>query len=158
MGLPLTGLLRQKARGVESWRSRVSAQAQEDLDGLLDEGLRAAQHLLGQRGEFYPFAVVASAEDGSRRLVAAEAESEPPDSAAVLGGVYDALRSDRDQFRAAAVVSDVRLSGQGTNAVQVAVEHREGTALSAWLPYRKRLFRRMEFGAVQAALGTQQIW
>src|SRR4051794_19503471 len=67
-----------------SWRDETPPQVQEDLDRLVDEALRAAQHFLEKNGEFYPFALSLD-DDGTGQLSGADpGEGEHPPSESVL--------------------------------------------------------------------------
>ena len=47
----------------------------------------------------------------------------------------------------------------GGDAVQVEIEHAEGTAVTVLMPYNKKRFGRgVEFGNLQASPGTRQLW
>lgn len=140
-----------------SWRASASQQAQDDLDGLLDVALPFAQQMLDKHGEFFPYAVVLDG-DGAPRMVAGDpGQGERPASLDVLDILLDGIRAQRDEIRAAALVSDVRLAE--SDAVRVELEHREGQALVAFLPYRKKRMRRgMEYADVVGSAGTPQVW
>lgn len=142
---------------MSSWRDNASQQAQRDLDDLLNIALPFAQQMLDKHGEFFPYATVLE-QNGSPKMVAADpGTGEQPDSTDVLALLLDGVRADRDGIRAAALVSDVRLSD--TDAVRVELEHREGHALSVFLPYKpKRLRRGVDYGELEAASGTPRIW
>ena len=142
-----------------SWRDTASPQAQQDLDELLEPALGFAQQQLAQHGEFFPYAVVVHA-DGQTEMVAARPDSadDRPASADVIASCRATLAEHRDQLRAAAVVADVRLP-DGGDAVQVELEHTEGSALTLHLPYSRRRFGRgIDYGQLQAAAGTRHVW
>jgi hypothetical protein len=82
---------------------------------------------------------------------------EHPNSADILQLLVEGLRAQRDALRAAATVSDVRLSG--SEAVSVEVEHEEGLAIAVLLPYRKKRLRGgIEYGETTAAPGGRKVW
>jgi hypothetical protein len=142
-----------------SWRDSASPQAQQDLDGLLDPALGFAQQQLAQHGEFFPYAVVVRS-DGQTEMVAArpDAANDRPASADVIAACRTTLAERRDHLRAAAVVADVRLP-DGSDAVQVELEHTEGPALTIQLPYSKKRFGRgIDYGQLRAAAGTRHVW
>jgi hypothetical protein len=140
-----------------SWRDDTPAEIQDDLDRLTDEALQAAQHLLDESGEFYPFAVCLD-DDGSSRIVAAYDGDEHPPSRDVLELLYRGIAQERDGIRAAAVVAMVVV--EGGDAVQAEVEHRDGgPAIAVFLPFsRKRLRRGLEYGDLAAAPGERHVW
>jgi hypothetical protein len=142
---------------VTSWRDNATQQAQNDLDELLNASLPFAQQMLEKHGEFFPYAVAITA-FGETRLVAGDPGlGEQPTSAEVLHMLLGGLRAERDTLRAAAMVSDVRLSS--SDAVRIEVEHQEGQAIVAFLPYgRKRLRTGIEYGDLTAGSGDRQVW
>lgn len=142
-----------------TWRDDASQQAQRDLDGLLEPALGFAQRQLAEHGEFFPYAVVVRA-DGQTEMVAArpDASDDRPNSADVVTACRTTLAERRDQLRAAAVVADIRLP-DGSDAVQVELEHTEGPAFSIQLPYSKKLFGRgVNYGQLRATAGTRHVW
>jgi hypothetical protein len=142
---------------VTSWRSSASQQAQDDLDGLLDASLPFAQEMLGERGEFFPYAAAITTTGETKFIAGDPGEGEQPTSVAVLQVLVEGLRAERDTLRAAAVVSDVRRSD--SDAVRVELEHEEGHAIVVFLPYqRKRLRRGIEYGQITAGPGDRQVW
>jgi hypothetical protein len=83
--------------------------------------------------------------------------TEQPASLDVLAVLWDGLRSQRDQLRAIAVVSDVRLSD--SDAIRVELEHKEGPAMAVLFPYsRSRIRQRVDFGGLSAAPADPQVW
>jgi hypothetical protein len=74
-------------------------------------------------------------------------EDEHPRSADVAASCFGALADRRSTMRAGAVVTDVCM-GDGGDAIRVDVEHAEGQALTALLPYtKKRLSKRSSSGS-----------
>ncbi|MCP3883154.1 MAG: hypothetical protein GY701_32860 [Sulfitobacter sp.] len=140
-----------------SWRDSASQQAQDDLDELLNASLPFAQQLLDRHGEFFPFAATMTA-SGETRLVAGDPDQgEQPNSTDVLQTLAAGLRSELDQLRATALISDLRLVD--SDAVRVELEHSEGHALAVLLRYKKRRLRRgADYGDLAAAPADRQIW
>lgn len=142
---------------VTSWRDSATQQAQDDLDGLLDASLPFAQEMLDKHGEFFPYALAVSGSGETMQMAGDPGEGEQPSSVAVLQILVEGLRAERDTLRAAAIVSDVRLSD--SDAIRVELEHAEGQAIVVLLPYRKKKLRRgVEYGETSAGQGERQIW
>ncbi|MGV9409708.1 hypothetical protein ACWDOP_07315 [Nocardia sp. NPDC003693] len=114
-----------------SWRENASATAQSDLDALLDAALDLAESRLAERGEFYPFGLGIDGA-GQTEVIAVMADS----AQHAQGVIYQNLRERRSEFRAAAVVTDVRIPGSGGDAADLFLEHSEGTAINVMEPYR----------------------
>jgi hypothetical protein len=128
------------------------------MDTLLNAALPFAQRQLAKVGEFFPYGVTMT-RDGQTAMVAGYTGTERPPSTEVLDIIYEGLRSKADDNRGAAVVTDVRLRGEETDAIQVEVEHRDGIALKIFLPYRKkRLGGGIETGEMRAEAGERRIW
>jgi len=140
-----------------SWRDSASQSAQDDLDGLLDLVLPVAEDLLQRHAEFYPFGGTVST-DGEASLVGADPVlREHPASDQVLATLYQGARTRELSLRAAAFVADVR--ADGSDAVRVELEHREGAALVVLLPYTRSRFKRaVAFGLMSAASGKPRVW
>jgi len=138
-----------------SWRDSLSAEAQADMDNMLQAALPFAQQMLAKHGEFYPYAVSMSA-GGEVAMVAADIGTEKPASRDLLASLYEGLASRAQELRAAAIVSDVKL-GSGEDAIRVEVEHREGAALAVVLPYKKR-GRDVAYGNLGALAGERRVW
>jgi len=140
-----------------SWRDTASASAQEDLDGLLNVVLPLAQELLGKNGQFYPFGASVSA-TGEASLTAADpglVERQKPDQ--VLAGLYEGARASAADNRAAAFVVDVLVNG--SDAVRVELEHRDGIALVVLVPYEPSTHKRVpKFEQMSASPGEPQVW
>ena len=153
----LDGPTYERMHIVTSWRDLASQQAQDDLDDLLDASLPFAQEMLDKHGEFFPYALALTASGETNHVAGDPGEGEQPSSVAVLKTLVEGLRTERDTLRAAALVSDVRLSD--SDAVRVELEHAEGHAIAVLLPYRqKRLRRGIEYGEISAGPGESQVW
>ncbi|MXG92075.1 hypothetical protein [Nocardioides flavescens] len=143
---------------MDSWRDTASQQAQDDLDGLLPLVLDFAKQQLDNRGAFYPYAAVVGT-DGVQRMTSADVGSDKPESAELLSLLTEGLIGDRDQLRATAIVTDVHVAELNSDAVRVALEHREGVALTVLMPYRITRFRRgAGYADMQASRGDTVIW
>lgn len=143
---------------MSSWRDSASAECQSDLDALLGAALPFAKQMLAKHGEFFPYAV-AMRRNGEIAMIAGYTGSEKPPSTELLDILYLGLRSKAEENRGAAIVADVRLKGEGTDAIQVEVEHREGIALKVFVPYRKKRFGRgLETGEMRGEAGERRIW
>ena len=143
---------------MSSWRDAASAQCQADLDALLSAALPFALQMLAKRGEFFPYGVAMN-RNGEIAMIAGYTGTEQPPSTDVLDILYDGLRKKADENRGVAVVADVRLKGEETDAIQVEVEHREGIALKMFLPYRKkRSGAQPETGQMRGEAGERRIW
>ena len=69
------------------------------------------------------------------------------DADAMIGDLNELLRQNRDEFRAAAVVCDITLLEEDSDAIHVAAEHRDGSLFAAVLPYAANpATRELEFG------------
>lgn len=140
-----------------TWRDTASASAQADLDGLLNLVLPMAQQLLGKNGRFYPFGASVST-TGEAAITASDAGlGEHPQPDRVLAGVYDGARATAAENRAAAFVSDVLV--EGSDAVQVELEHRDGIALVVLVPYKPATLKRVPtFRDMSVAPGEPRVW
>jgi hypothetical protein len=122
---------------------QAEAQAQEDLNLLLGTGLGIAQEQLDAHGAFLPLGLVIDS-GGEVRMVAVAPDGVDDDGAgqdaeldadAMVGDLYRLLTEQKDGNRAAAVISDVHLPEEDSDAIHVASEHSEGLAVSVLLPY-----------------------
>jgi len=127
------------------------------MDALLNAALPLAQQQPAKHGGFFPYGM-AMTRDGQVTMVAGYTASEQPPSTEVLQVLYEGLRAQAEENRGAAVVSDIRLSGRGTDAIQVEVEHREGIALKVFLPYRVKRRGQLEAGQMSGEAGERRIW
>lgn len=147
-----------------SWRASVPESTATDLENLLGTGMAAAQEQLERSGGFLPFALVVE-NDGDVRLVAvspadpdADGDSEF-DADAMIRDITELLRQHRDEFRAAAIVCDITLVEEDSDAIHVATEHRDGAVFAAVLPYSPTTEgNEWEFGDLGADANEPAIW
>jgi hypothetical protein len=77
----------------------------------------------------------------------------------MISDLTELLRQNRDDFRAAAVVCDITLLEEDTDAIHVAAEHRDGSVFAAVLPYEPNAeSREWEFGQLAADTNEPAIW
>jgi hypothetical protein len=150
--------------GGQSWRESVPESTATDLENLLGTGISAAQEQLQRNGGFLPFALTVQ-NDGEVRLVAvtpADVEDGSDgdfDADAMISDLTALLRQNRDDFRAAAVVCDILLVEEDSDAIHVATEHRDGHVFAAVLPYSANdISRAWEFGELAADASEPGIW
>ncbi|MDQ0617012.1 hypothetical protein [Arthrobacter globiformis] len=147
-----------------SWRASVPDSTATDLENLLGTGMAAAQEQLERSGGFLPFALVME-NDGDVRLVAvspadpnADRDSEF-DADLMIRDITELLRQHRDEFRAAAIVCDITLVEEDSDAIHVATEHRDGAVFAAVLPYSPTTEgSEWEFGDLAADSNEPVIW
>ncbi len=113
-----------------------------DLDILLGLLLGEAAALVERNGEFYPFAARWYADAPAPELLRPATEDEFPLGEALAAELREALRLDAGAaaLRAAGLCLDVivEIPDQGrTDAARAALEHRDGLAMVAYLPYRR---------------------
>lgn len=147
-----------------SWRDSVPEESATDLENLLGTGISAAQEQLQRNGGFLPFALTVQ-NDGEVRLVAvspadaAEGTDADFDADAMISDLNALLRQNRDDFRAAAIVCDVQLVEEDSDAIHVATEHRDGSLFAALLPYAAHCESGvLEFGELGADSNQPAIW
>lgn len=142
-----------------SWRESADQTAQDDVDSLLSEALPFAVRCLTAYGELYPFAA-AIKDDGEHVYLATEtmlADQHLP-AQSVIAECYEALAAQRQDLRAAVVVSDVRLAGLGGDAMHFALEHLAGFALGLVQPYLLIPGRDVSLGRMSLVAGDRVTW
>ena len=95
--------------------------------------------------------------DGNIAMDGATTGEEKPSSQELLGVLVASYskRAHTGELRAAAVCADVRVPPPGseakTDAIQVGLEHSSGEAVTAFLPYKKGWFGRIQYGHLFAS-------
>jgi hypothetical protein len=159
------GAAREPVDGqVPSWRDSVPEASAADLENLMGTGIGAAQEQLQRNGGFLPFALVV-ANDGEVRLMAvspadaAEGSDGDFDADAMISDLTELLRQNRAECRAAAVVCDILLVEEESDAIHVAAEHRDGSVFAAVLPYAANTAtREWDFGQLVADTNEPAVW
>jgi hypothetical protein len=116
-----------------------------------------AQQLLDESGEFYPFGAKVTL-DGNTEMVMAHpgTGAENPASADVVDTLVEGFRAYANDTRAAAVVSNFRMTE--SDVIRVDLEHRDGHALVMVLPYQVNPDGGREYQQLQAGSGTRRVW
>ncbi len=143
-----------------SWRDDTSAAAQAELDSLLDTGLRLARGHLDKASEFTPFAIFLSDE---RKLILVEYDSESkgkvPAVETILVNLLEQLRTLGSQARCTAIVLNIRLEKERSDALEFRLEHREGGSVVVLLPYKRALFGgSTDYEQPHAYTGKRLVW
>lgn len=128
--------------GTQQEQTAQDVLVQDDLNKLLGTALGVAGDQLAEHGAFLPLGVVLN-NDGELSLVAVApntmegGEEEELDADQMIADLIAALTSQRHDNRAAAVVCDIHLPEDATDAVHVMAEHSTGVCVSAVQPYRQ---------------------
>jgi hypothetical protein len=135
--------------------------SREDMNELLDPLIEFAKKLLEKNGEFYPFGNFMTT-DGTIELMAAM-DGEQPDSAELIDLLAGACRKKAEQgsIRASALCYDVRWrgeNGQPTDAIAVAIEHRDADPITVVVPYSKGRFGGWNFEPLVATAGQRRVF
>ena len=102
---------------------------------------------------------VAHENEGELRSYAAEGTEADFDADSMISDLTELLRQHRDEFRAAAIVCDITLLEEASDAIHVAAEHRDGSLFAAVLPYAANpATRELEFGELSADTNEPGVW
>lgn len=115
--------------------------AKAEAENLLNAALPFAEKMLGQHGEFFPYAA-ALGRDGKVVSIGANDGRERPPSKDVIqllkGGLKAGAKSA--QYKATALVYDVRITlpstGAKSDAIAVSLNHRDKYSVLLFFPYR----------------------
>lgn len=137
----------------------LSPAVQDDLNKLMGTALNMAQEQLEDQGAFLPSALVV-ANDGAIRMVAVSPanDDEDVDAEVMINDLYNVLGEQRSEHRAVAVVSDVHLPDEQTDAIFVATEHSEGVAVAAVQAYSQQQDGSWTFADPQMEGAGRQVW
>lgn len=116
---------------MSSWRRTASEEAQQDLDSLVGLALEASEVNLEETGELRPFFIGIRA-SGEKILGTLGNES---DAADLVEGLVELIRKNRSDYRAVAIVKDVKLRDGSSDAIWVDLCHSEGPSMTCYLPY-----------------------
>jgi hypothetical protein len=139
------------------------AQPTDEIQELLNVLLPAAERMLAEHGEFYPYAVALDS-GGEIAPVRPEVEDEEhPDVTEVLVTLHEDLREQAAEgaIRASGIAADVTLTdpdtGETTDAVQVELDHAEADPVDIYVPYESQ-GDGVKFGELVAAQGREPVF
>lgn len=142
--------------------AELDAKVQDDLNKLIGTALGVAGEQLEEHGAFVPVGLVLTHDD-EISLVAVSptavegGEEEELDADKMVADLFEALTQQKEQNRAAAVVCDIHLPDDVTDAIHVMAEHSTGVSVSAVRPYRQAPTG-WEFGNPFLEVGERSIW
>ena len=116
------------------------ASAKEDCEAVMNAFVPFAQQMLSQHGEFLPFGG-AMTPGGETVAVAGYDGNERPPSMDVIRQLKRAFvaAAKQGQYMATALIYDVRVvvpkSGQKSDAIAVALDHRDDYSVVVYIPY-----------------------
>ncbi len=132
---------------------------QAQLDRILDLALTQAQARLRQAHEFDPFALILNADERVMQVAYDREGRKGADVEVIVASLGAQLRGVAGDAHATAVVINSHLSREKTDAVEIRLEHKLGTALLVLLRYKRAKFGpNIEFGEFSAFPGTAQVW
>lgn len=135
---------------------------QEDLNKLIGTAFGVAGEQLETHGAFLPVGLVLKHDDELNLVAVApntvEGDEEKElDADQMVADLFEALTQQGDQNKAAAVVCDIHLPEDATDAIHVMAEHSTGVCVSAVRPYRQTPTG-WEFGDPFLEAGEKVIW
>lgn len=135
---------------------------QDDLSKLIGTALGVAGDQIEAHGAFLPVALVVSVEGDISLVAVSPATVEDDvekdlDADEMIADLYQALTHQKEQNRAAAVVCDIHLPDDDTDAIHIVAEHSSGVSVSAVRPYRQTS-EGWEFSDPFLEPSEQQIW
>ncbi|SEE81373.1 hypothetical protein SAMN04489740_2643 [Arthrobacter alpinus] len=126
----------------EPTQTEMDKLVQDDLNKLIGTALGVAAEQLEAHGAFLPVGLVLTHDDELNMIAVAPNtadgdEENDLDADEMVADLFEALGQQREQNRAAAVVCDIHLPEDATDAIHVMAEHSTGVAVSAVRPYRQ---------------------
>jgi len=126
----------------------------EEVQALMNEGIRFAAEMLEEHGEFLPYGFAMDVDGEIRPVAAVDGDEEPPPEEIIeFLNIRFRRGADSGQYKATALFVNVRVTppgGRETDAVQVGLEHRAGNCLNVYFPYGRSIRRVMELGELFA--------
>jgi hypothetical protein len=118
------------------WRDDASEEVLDDFDRLAEVTLAAARSFLDLEGQFIPFPMAIKT-DGVLAPIGLDQPKPPtaPDIQEVMDGLIGLFRERRASIRALAIAADVLIPGEMMDAIEVRLEHSDGTAITLLVPY-----------------------
>jgi hypothetical protein len=135
----------------------------DDLNQLLNVLIPFAQQTLGHQGGFLPFAAALSTE-GKVEVISGHPGSDETTAKEIHDVLLEGLQQGaRDgKYRATGLCCEVRVrrgeADPGTDAIAVALEHSDGTALDIYLPYEKKSAEEITYGNMFGTTGQAKVF
>lgn len=117
------------------------ADAKAECEALMNEAYPFAEQMLAEHGEFYPFGLALTDFDEYAAVGGYDDREQPP-STEVIALIKEGFvkRARRRGYKATALVYDVRVvvpaTGQQSDAVAFALDHRDKFSVIVFIPYR----------------------
>jgi hypothetical protein len=145
---------------MNSWRDQLSPADQADVDRLLDTALGIARASLAGSSEFDPFAILVDVNGKTLQMELDLAGlGKHPETELILDATGKQLRTLCDTARCTALVVNTRLAKERTDAIEVRLEHKAGSALLVLLPYKRPKFGGViEYGSLTAFAAQPDIF
>jgi hypothetical protein len=144
----------------------VNAQSSGSAKGECEEIMNAlipfAQQMLEKYGEFFPFGGTMNSNGEIAQTAGYDGRERPP-SADIINLLNDGFRSGArsGQYKATALVYDVRVvlpsTGQTSDAVAVALDHRDNYSVVVYFPYQIK-DGKVAFGDLFAVKGEASVF
>lgn len=142
-----------------SWRENVSKETQADIDGAFSAVVQLTQLTMKKQRGFQPFAVALTTEGEQIIVMQDTAVAGTTKQDVLLSETQALLVARRDEIRAYALGFDVHVPSHNSDAIEVRVEHKDGTAMTIRVLYTtKRMKRGMELGEMLPSTGTRLVW
>ena len=128
--------------------------SQEDLNEILDVALSMGCDGLEKEGFFYPYAVTLEYSGDFQRGGELSDEDKARDPEELLQQMHATLAAGCRQkmHKAVAIGVDVKVKhpqeGSYVKAVEVSIEHEDGTAVTCYLPYQKIAEGNIQYGNI----------
>jgi hypothetical protein len=143
-------------------KAPTMSSAKQDVEELLNDFIVFAKELLEKHGEFFPFGAT-MAPDGESSVVAGYEGTEQPPSQEIINLLNEAFKSaaKSGEYKATALFFDVRVTppnaGEKSDAVAVALDHRDNYSVIVFYPYTIANGR-VTFGELFAQDGANRIF
>jgi hypothetical protein len=147
---------------VSNVSAQTSGSAKAECEGIMNALVPFAQQMLEKHGEFFPFGGTMK-NNGEITHTAGYDGRERPPSADIIRLLNDSFRSGArsGQYKATALVYDVRVvlpsTGQESDAVAVALDHRDNYSVVVYFPYQIK-GGKVAFGDVFAEKGEANVF
>ncbi len=136
--------------------------AKSECEHLMNLALPMAKRMLQENGEFFPFGLALNAK-GKVLAVAAHDEREHPTSEDFIRQLKRTFvaQAAAGEYRATALVYDVRTQtptqGGNTDAIAIALDHRNNYSVVVFLPYRLE-GEKLTLGEMFAQQGAREVF